>query len=341
MSGAAWTTAWLLSIPLACGAQSLDASLTGTITDSTGAALPGVTIVASETSRQSTRTAATDASGRYRLLNLAAGTYDVVADLRGFAPEARRGLPLHVGAVVNIDWVLGLAPVAQDVVVQADRPILETTHNTLTRIVQSVEIDTLPVIDRNLNTLAALAPGVNSSGVYGGVDISGARDFQNAYLVDGVTAERQRLGDQQIPFAQDWIQEFQVMTSQFPVEFGRAAGGVLNVITRSGTNVNAGRLYGFFRDGRWDAVPAFVAANPPLHERRVGGTAGGPLARNRVFYFGGVERLETDSSGIVKSTFASANGAFPAANRRTISLVKVDVLASAVRTFGFRYNGQR
>ncbi len=105
---------------------------------------------------------------------------------------------------------------------------------------------------------------ITKTGVYGGVDISGSRDFQNAYQVDGVSGRRQRLGDQQIPYAQDWIQEFQVMTSQFNTEFGQASGGVLNAITHSGGNQISGRIYGFLRNDAWDATPALVTRKPPL-----------------------------------------------------------------------------
>jgi hypothetical protein len=160
---------------------------------------------------------------------------------------------------------------------------LEPSNNTLTRTVQTAEIDALPVINRNFNDLAALAPGVTKTGVYGGVDIGGSRDFQNTYHVDGVSAERQQVGDQRMPYAQDWIQEFQILTGQFNAEFGGASGGVLNVITRSGASQTAARLYGFFRNDAWDATPALVTRKPPLDEHRTGLTVGGPVLRDRAF----------------------------------------------------------
>lgn len=136
--------------------------------------------------------------------------------------------------------MLTIAGLTETVTVRGTLPALEATRNSLTRIVQRDEIDSLPVINRNFNDLAALAPGVTKRGVYGGVDISGARDFQNAYQLDGVSAERHHLVDQRIAYAQDWVQEFQVLTSQFNVEFGQAAGGVLNAITRSGAITSPG-----------------------------------------------------------------------------------------------------
>lgn len=228
-------------LPALAHAQSVDAVMMGTVFDQSGAALPGATIIATGEATGIVRSAITDLRGHYAAVNLAPGTYAVRAELDGFAPHTRRGQTLHIGTTVTIDFVLAVAGVAETVTVRGALAVLEPTKNSLTRIIQRSEIDALPVINRNFNDLAALAPGVTKTGVYGGVDISGSRDFQNAYQLDGVSAERHHLGDQRIAYAQDWIQEFQVLTSQFNVEFGQAAGGVLNVITRSGGNQSTRR----------------------------------------------------------------------------------------------------
>lgn len=327
--------------PTVVRAQSLDAMLMGTVGDKTGAVLPGTTVTATADSIGVVRSSTTDQDGRYMFLNLPAGTYTVRAELPGFAPSIRELQALYVGTTVTIDFALDVAGVAESVTVRGALPVLETTKNTLARVVQRDEIDALPVIDRNFNDLAALAPGVTKTGVYRGVDISGSRDFQNGYQLDGVSAERQHLGDQRVAYAQDWIQEFQVMTSQFNAEFGQAAGGVLNAITRSGGNELSGRLYGFFRDDAWDAMPAFAARKPPLDEHRIGATVGGPIVRDRMFYFGGVERLSTRSSSIVNSTFASANGTFPSTDQQTLSLAKIEAFVNPAHTLRLRYNAQR
>lgn len=328
-------------IPVVTYAQSVDAVLSGTVLDESGAALPGTTVVATAEDTGLVRSAVTDLEGHYALMNLPAGPYTVRAELDGFAPHRRRAQTLHVGATVTIDFVLAVAGVAETVTVRGALAVLEPTRNSLTRIVQRNEIDSLPVINRNFNDLAALAPGATKTGVYGGVDISGSRDFQNAYQLDGVSAERHHLGDQRIVYAQDWIQEFQVLTSQFTVEFGQAAGGVINVITRSGANQSTRRAYGFFRNDAWDARPAFATRKPPLDEHRIGGTAGGALVKDRVFYFGGIERLSRASSAIVNSSFASANGTFPSTDQQTLWLGKVELFAGQSNTIRFRHNGQR
>lgn len=331
----------VLLLPALAHAQSVDIVVIGAVSDESGAPLLGATIVATSEATGIARSAVTDAKGRYALLNLTAGTHTMRAALDGFAPSTRQAQTLYVGTTITIDFALTLAGVAEQVTVRGTLAALETTRSTLTRTVQQNEIDTLPVIDRNFNDLAALAPGVTKTGVYGGVDISGGRDFQNAYQLDGVSVERQHLGDQRIGFAQDWVQEFQVLTGQFNVEFGQAAGGVLNVITRSGGNQVAGRLYGFFRDDAWDAMPAFAARKPPLDEYRMGGTVGGPVVKNRLFYFGGIERFSSASSAIVQSTFASANGTFPSTDERTLSLAKVEMFTEPGHTIRIRYNEHR
>jgi hypothetical protein len=333
-------SAFVLHTALVC-AQGVDVVLTGTVSDESGAMLPGASVTALADVTGIARTARTEADGRYVFLNLPAGVYAVRAELDGFSANIRRAQTLHVGTTVSLDFVLALAGVSETVTVGGALAAIEPTKTSLTRIVQKSEIDALPVINRSFNDLAALAPGVTKTGVYGGVDIGGSRDYQNAYQVDGVSAERQFNGDQRVKYAQDWIQEFQVLTSQFNVEFGQAAGGVLNVITRSGGNQEMRRAYGFFRDDGWDARPSFATQKPPLAEHRIGGTLGGPLVRDRIFYFGGIERLSNKSSNVVNSSFASANGTFPSTDEQTLWLEKIEAFANPSHTLRFRHNAMR
>lgn len=325
--------------PPSAAGQSLDAVLKGTVYDQQRDPLPGVRVRATGQADGLTRSTTTDAHGRYVLLPLPPSSYDIRLDLAGFEPLVREAQALQVGATVDLDFVLLVSGVVERVTVTEGPPLLETSKNTLTRIVQTPEIDQLPVVDRSFNDLADLAPGVTKSGT-GGVSINGSRDFQNAYQVDGVSAERQHGGDLRVVFAQDWIQEFQVMTSQYNAEFGLAAGGVLNVVTRSGGNQRKGRVYAFVRDDAWDASPALTARKPPLTEQRVGATLGGPIVKDRAFYFGGVEHLRNRSSNVVASAFPAANGTFPSEGDQTLWLARVDVAAGQAHRLRVRYNGQ-
>jgi hypothetical protein len=321
--------------------QSLDAVVQGRTTDDSGAAVPGAVITATNPATGLSRSATSDVAGHYVLLNLPPGRYDVKTEISGFASAIVSNQTLHVGSTVTIDFPLAVAGVTERIDVRGSLPALEITKNAVGCVVQRVEIDALPVVNRNFNDLAALSAGVTKTGAYGGVDISGSRDFQNAYQVDGVSAKRQRLGDQRMPYAQDWIDEFQVLTTQFNPEFGQAAGGVVNVITRSGSNQLTGRAYAFLRNDAFDARPLFATRKPPLDEQRIGGTLGGPIVRNRVFYFGGLERFSTRSSSVVSSSFATANGTFPFTDTQILSLAKADVAVTAHHSVRVRFNAQR
>jgi hypothetical protein len=321
--------------------QSLDAVMQGRISDDSGAAVPAAVITAANKASGLSRSATSDVAGHYVLVNLAPSVYDITVEVSGFAAAIVSNQTLHVGSTVTMDFSLAVAGMTERVDVRGSLPALEVTRNAVGRVVQRVEIDALPVVSRNFNDLAALSPGVTKTGVYGGVDISGGRDFQNAYQVDGVSAKRQRLGDQRMPYAQDWIEEFQVLTTQFNPEFGQSSGGVVNVITRSGSNQLTGRAYGFLRNDVFDARPVFTTRTPPLDEQRIGGTLGGPIVRNRLFYFGGIERFSNRSSSVVRSAFATSNGTFPFADTQVLSLAKADLAATAHHSVRIRFNGQR
>ena len=158
--------------------QSLDVVLKGRISDETGGSLSGASVTASSDDLSITRSAISDSDGYYVLFSLPASTYDIRGELGGFSPQRLSRQTLHVGTTITLDFTLRLTGPAERVDVRREGLLLETNSNTLCRTVQRAEIDGLPVISRNFNDLAALAPGVTRTGVYGGVDISGSRDFR-------------------------------------------------------------------------------------------------------------------------------------------------------------------
>jgi len=229
--------------------------------------------------------------GQYFLPNLPAGRYEVSAELQGFRIERRTDLVLQIGQEVTIDFTLKVGGLQETVTVAAETRILETTNNTIGTIISKDEIDDLPTVERDFSSLAKLAPGV-TSGVGGNGDslaMNGQRGFSNGFFIDGATAEWQYYGKQSSTLVQDWIQEFQVMTNSFSAEFGTASGGILNVITRSGTNRFQGRGYAFFRDATFDSAPfagSFTNGRPdyldeaaPFSQQRVGGFLGSKAKR--------------------------------------------------------------
>ncbi len=174
-----WAVAGVLSLTAAvvmlcptsvCG-QSVDTTITGRVSDENGGGLVGATVTIRNEANGLARSTSANQDGHYQLLDLPAGTYELRAELNGFGSNIRQAQPLYVGTAVSIDFVLKIAGVTETVTVRGALPLLEAGKSTLTRIVQSEEIDALPVINRNFNDLAALAPGVTKTGVYGGVDI--------------------------------------------------------------------------------------------------------------------------------------------------------------------------
>src|SRR6266850_1549144 len=305
---------WLaaaLAFPLDVQAQTTTGSIRGRAADQQGAVLPGVTITARQVDTNTSLAVTSSEFGQYLLPNLPPGRYELSADLKGFRVERRTDIVLRLGQDLTIDFTLNVAGPQEIVTVNPPAPILETTKNTIDTIVTNDDIDDLPTVERDFSSLARLAPGV-VPGVGGNGDslsMNGQRGFSNGFFIDGATAEWQYYGKQSSTLVQDWIQEFQVMTSSFSAEFGTASGGILNVITRSGTNRYQGRAYGFFRDAKLDSAPfagSFTNGKPdyldaaaPFNQQRVGGFVGGPIVRDRLFFFAGVEKLKKNSSTIL------------------------------------------
>lgn len=303
----------LVLAPLA-HAQLATASLRGKVTDEQGGVVPGATVTAREVDTNTVRSVVTGEAGQYFIPNLPSGTYELSAELTGFTTDRRSGLELRIGQEFTIDLVLRVGAVEETVTVITEAPVLETTKNTLSSIIRNVEIDDLPTVERDFTDLALLAPGVTVDSYAGGssITVNGQRGFANAFFIDGATNEWQYYGQQASTIPQDWIQEFQVMTNSFPAEFGTASGGVLNAITRSGTNNWQARVYSFFRDDSLDAPPfagffengdpQFLDSPPPLEQQRVGGFLGGPIVRDKAFFFVGLETLNRDSSEVLGIT---------------------------------------
>jgi outer membrane receptor protein involved in Fe transport len=336
-------------------AQTALATLRGTILDEQGGALPGVTVTVRQVETNTVQTSVTGGEGQYFIPNLRPGRYEVTCELTNFTTH-KQPLELRVGQDVTVNVTMRLGNVAEAVEVVARTGVVET-QSTLATIVTNKQIDDLPTIGRNFSALATLAPGVTTSTATGtgqgtGVSISGQRPFTNGIVVDGASNLMQFYGRQSNDFPQDWIQEFQVLTNGFTAEFGQAAGGMLNVITRSGANATHGRGYAFFRDanldaapfaGRYDANknPIFLDETPPFDQQRFGGYVGGPIRANRIFYFGGIERLQLNSSEVLGISeywrqFVT-DTIVPTGQRSTVGLVKVDLNAGTNHRGYFRY----
>jgi hypothetical protein len=297
--------------PPALSAQ-VPASIVGTVTDSTGAVVPGATLTVVNVETGFTRTVVTDDRGWYRVANLPLGDYEIRAEVPGFRTAVRRGVQLSVGIEVTVDLTLELGEVAEDVVVQGTTPLVETTRSVLGGVVEGSQITNLPLSGRSFTDLALLQPGVLwSSTAEGGffqgfglkISISGSRQTQVNYTLDG--------SDIQDNYGQvgsvsgrmlgvDAVREFRVVTSPFSAEYVRASGGEVQIATRSGTNDLHGAMFYFLRNSALDARnffdrdparPEERSDPPPFMMHQFGGSAGGPIVQRRTFFFGAYEAL--------------------------------------------------
>lgn len=272
-------------------------SISGTLTDPTGAVIPGAQVTITQTDTNIKTVVSTDASGFYLAPALRPGAYRVTAAKEGFKPEARAGIDLRVQDRLQIDFALQVGSAASEVTVTTAAPILESETSSLGQVIQEKTITDLPLNGRNFIQLATLTAGTLPSTRTAERDnfiSNGARAVQNSYLLDGIDNKNRILGfdkssAQTIQPIIDAIQEFKVETSTFSAEFGQAAGGVVNVTMKAGTNSFHGNLFEFLRNSYLDATPYFQPAGggkPIFIQNQFGATFGGPIFKDRTFFFG-------------------------------------------------------
>lgn len=288
----------------AAGAQ-ITGSIAGTVRDSSGAVLPGVVVTVKGPALQRESVSATTAAdGTYRLPLIPPGVYDVVAELSGFGTQTRQKIDVALNQQTTLDFALGVSGVTETVKVSADVPLVEVARSDVTNRVTQQTIDALPLNGRNFTDLIGLVPGAKpdpAATAGANVSIFGERAGAVSYLVDGAENNDPVSGGALLRFTQDSIKEFEVITTGYEAEFGRAQGGVANVITRSGTNNFDGRGFWFVRNDSLDSSNIPTPANPPagytqppppkLERYQWGAAAGGPIKKDKAFFFGSFEKL--------------------------------------------------
>jgi outer membrane receptor protein involved in Fe transport len=304
----------LLVLPLALLAQSGDqGSIEGIVTDASGAVMAGVAMKARNVLTSATFTSTSNEDGLFRFPVLPLGTYQLTAEHAGFASLVLKDVVVTVGARINLPLTLRVAGQSESVVVSSAAPLVETTRSQMSTTVDSRSIANLPVNGRDFTNFVLLTPGVTTD-VRGGLSFAGQRAM-NGFLVDGVDHNDsffdQPLGGEgfssegvtQYHFSQDAVQEFQVNANSYSAEFGRASGGVTNAVTKSGTNHFHGSAFWFYRDRSLNANSPVNKLNglpkDPFHFNQIGGTFGGPLVRNRLFFFSNYEGLRSNKPNAV------------------------------------------
>lgn len=297
---------------LACGAavsgaQSVGASLQGIVTDASGATVGGATVIVVGVETGATLDVKTDATGHYRVPLLQPGAYEVHVTATGFQPVARLGIQLAVGQTAVIDLRLEVGRLTDEVTVTAEAPHVNTTSGALSGLVSDTQIRELPLNGRSFQQLALLQTGVTAAlaagnDVVGGrapkISINGARPEQNNFLLDGTDINnvynKTPGSSAGVLLGVEAVREFQVLTNAYSAEFGRSAGGVINAVTRAGTNAFHGSGFEFYRNSAFDAKNYFDPHNKPIpdfYRQQFGGTFGGPFRKDRTFFFGAFESL--------------------------------------------------
>ncbi|MBV9503711.1 MAG: TonB-dependent receptor [Acidobacteriia bacterium] len=310
----------MLSTSIASG-QSLAglSALNGTVRDSSDAPISGAIVTVSNASLGIERNLVTNESGYFVAPSLppAAG-YDVSVKKDGFAPFSRKEIQLIVGQNISVPITLALAAQAATVTVEATAPLIEQTKTGVAQAVESKQIENLPINGRRVDQFVLLTPGAVTDGTSGLVSFRGVPGG-NAFLQDGNDVTQQWgldiAGGAVVPssISQDAIQEFQVQTSGYSAEFGRAVGGVINTVTKSGTNQYHGTGYWYFRNRTLNAQDPHAPYNPPEWRHQAGASVGGPIVKDKLFFFGNVEIERRDFplvDSIVNSQFYAPGGAY-------------------------------
>ncbi len=285
----------VLLLPAApAGAQSTAATLAGSVVDEQKAALPGATVTVLNVQSGQPRTVVTDGRGAFQIIGLPPGRYELTAELGGFARLVRSDIVLTVAQELTLPLTLRVAALEEAVTVTAELPLVETTRSALGTTITTSEIEELPIAGRNFATLAQLTPGVTST-AGSGISSAGQLTRNSTFLIDGLSNDDDSVAGQRGGFSVDAIKEFIVVSNSFSAEYGQSSGAIVSVVTRSGTNAMEGRAFYYHRDDSWDAATAaskLVTPTPPkskLEQKIVGGFFGGPIRRNKAFYFGSIE----------------------------------------------------
>src|SRR3954471_11328131 len=299
--------ALLLSIPLAVSAQVTTATIVGTVRDRGGSKVPGAQVMARNVDTGLSRTVTTNDEGDYRIEFLPIGKYTVEVTYTGFKKALLSEVVLQVNETARVNVGLAVGQVSETVTIsEMATPAVNTSTSEIARTIQSAEISSLPLVERNVYTLLDLTPGVQSNNngvstastgtstfilgypeqrtlINGGTD--GGTGSVNYYLDGGINMTNLRNTGNILPNP-DAIQEFRVQTNSYNAEYGRFASGIINVITKYGTNKLHGSLFEYVRNTVFNANDyANQGARPPFHRNQFGGTLGGPIKKDKAFFF--------------------------------------------------------
>jgi hypothetical protein len=345
----------MLLLPSPVAGQAGEANIVGVVSDSSGAVIVGATVTVVSTATGLTRTTKTGTDGAYTIANTPPGPYKVTVSQAGFADQESQ-IVLLTGTSPNLNFMLSPAGSKQNVTVQGLSPEIETNTATLHTTVTPQQVDDLPINGRDFSTLAALVPGATTGNQAVGknydptksnvpaISING-QSGRNLYMtIDGGDNTDIFMGGQNITLSLEAVQEFEVITHDPKAEYSRGIGGVVNVVTKSGTNNFHGSAFGFFRTDTLQSIDPISESlhkpKPPFGSQQMGGTIGGPLVKDRAFFFYSYERDQNNTSRVFNS-----GGAFPSLDgtvtqqpfRQNLNLARLDFRLTDKHTAFLRY----
>jgi len=343
-------------------------NIDGVVTDATGAVLPGVSVVVKNTETNVSREATTDSEGRYRASALQPGTYEVTATLAGFQALPLGKVEVLVGQTYQVDVKMRPAGVTEQVTVTGESPLIDTARTDVSNVVGEKAIENLPINGRRWENFVLLGPGVTNDGNFGLVSYRGISGLYNNNTVDGADNNQAFFSEARgrtrtsYSISQAAIKEFQVGISNFSAEFGRAAGGTVNAVTKSGTNSFRGEAFYFLRVDEFMAKDPFTPFKPDEKRQQYGVSSGGPLKHDKVFYFFNLDQQRRNFPYFVRpnqpTTFLSSpctaagcastiafytalNDFFPREGNNKIGLGKADFAINNHNNLTVQYNAHR
>jgi len=341
-------------------AQQTAGNIAGRVLDQQGAAVPGATITAKNPATGFSRSEVSDASGLYRLSTLPVGTYEVTVELSGFATMTNNAIEVLVGQTATVDFTMKVATVAETVNVTGQVPLIETTNAVVGQVVDPKRIESLPLNGRQFANLAATIPGVGlgfhsdpTKNTQYAPQINGGAGRNVNYQIDGGDNNDDTVGGLLEQFPLEAVQEFNFQTQRFKAEYGRSNGGVLAVVTKSGSNTPSGSFFELFRNKAMNAESetetladnAAAAAGQPAtgkgnyNRNQFGGSFGGPIVKDKAQFFFALERTQQDTTQTVgtKGLFPSLDGVNTLPYRENLGTGKVTATINPEQFLTIRY----
>jgi hypothetical protein len=341
----ALAVAVVLITAAAAAAQGGTGVISGIIRDAQGAVLPGVALTLRNQASGVSRTTVSETDGSYRFPALNPGRFTVAAELSGFATIEARDLEITIGLGLIQDFTMQVQSLAETVTVTAAAPVVDTTKSEVSGVVTQQQMETLPINSRQYLSLALLMPGTSMDSTrafFATVNVGGSVTFNSTgNLVDGVINNFAEDGEPRQNLPEDAVEEFKVSNVQYKAEFGLATGGIVQVVTKSGTNTVHGTAFEYFRDKSLNALGVFEAEKPAYRRNQFGGSVGGPLLRDRIHYFVAAERTKIDEFYTVftglPQFYSALEGTFAKPFTRNLYFGRVDGQLSNSQAFFARY----